>query len=255
LKIYQGNTRESDGEHVVTVDGQELPLRLELANHSPTGFAWGYNGSGPAQLALAICADVLGDDEQALAVYQEYKTRVLAPMRDEHDNPVKYWMLEEDAVRTGIEQIRRDQEAQKTVDDLNPRERELVAVERGYPESGGVTFHGIELTDRDREFQAMQQSPRTLHLGPAGAVRLQEHPEREVTLDATRLARGDFHRKSLDFEAWKARAAQLLNVKPEELHNLYGDEPESSWKLGHTPEKYVEHVRTEALQDEEKNYV
>lgn len=24
-------------------------------NHSPDGFAWGYGGSGPAQLALALC--------------------------------------------------------------------------------------------------------------------------------------------------------------------------------------------------------
>jgi len=171
MKLYQGNTRESDGEHVVTVDGtRELPLRLELANHSPTGFAWGYNGSGPAQLALAICADVLGDDQQALAVYQEFKTRVLAPLRDEHDNPVKHWVLEEDAVRTTIEEIRRDQESQKTVDELNQRERELVAVERGLP-----------------------QSTRTLHLGPSGAVRLQEHPEREEQpLDAERIALGEF---------------------------------------------------------------
>ena len=32
----------------------QLPLRLDLANHSPTGFSWGYGGSGPAQLALAL---------------------------------------------------------------------------------------------------------------------------------------------------------------------------------------------------------
>lgn len=35
----------------------ELPLRLDLYDHSPTGFEWGYSGSGPAQLALAILAD------------------------------------------------------------------------------------------------------------------------------------------------------------------------------------------------------
>lgn len=31
-----------------------LPLFLKEVNHSPTGFEWGYNGSGPAQLAYAI---------------------------------------------------------------------------------------------------------------------------------------------------------------------------------------------------------
>ena len=37
----------------VTVDGRRLNPRLDLWNHSPTGFEWGYSGSGPAQLALA----------------------------------------------------------------------------------------------------------------------------------------------------------------------------------------------------------
>jgi len=34
-----------------------LPPQLRLRNHSPTGFSWGYGGSGPAQLALAILVD------------------------------------------------------------------------------------------------------------------------------------------------------------------------------------------------------
>ena len=41
-------------------DGAEhtLPLCLEVDNHSPTGFEWGYAGSGPHQLALAILCGV-----------------------------------------------------------------------------------------------------------------------------------------------------------------------------------------------------
>jgi len=35
----------------------QLPLCLNIRNHSPTGFAWGYGGSGPAQLSLAILVD------------------------------------------------------------------------------------------------------------------------------------------------------------------------------------------------------
>ena len=33
-------------------NGERKPLnpRQELRNHSPTGFEWGYGGSGPAQL-------------------------------------------------------------------------------------------------------------------------------------------------------------------------------------------------------------
>jgi hypothetical protein len=54
-----------------------LPLRLDLANHSPTGFAWGYHGSGPAQLALAILAEFAGP-HRALAFYQDFKVDVVS---------------------------------------------------------------------------------------------------------------------------------------------------------------------------------
>lgn len=54
-----------------------LPLRLDLANKSPTGFSWGYGGSGPSQLALALCADALGDEMAALIIHQDFKFRVL----------------------------------------------------------------------------------------------------------------------------------------------------------------------------------
>jgi hypothetical protein len=57
--------------------GRVLNARLEIRNHSPTGFAWGYGGSGPAQLALAICCDALGDVEKAQRVYQEFKRGVI----------------------------------------------------------------------------------------------------------------------------------------------------------------------------------
>ena len=45
--------------------GQErlIPERsLELVNHSPSGFEWGYGGSGPAQLALAFLLDYTDDE-------------------------------------------------------------------------------------------------------------------------------------------------------------------------------------------------
>lgn len=55
-----------------------------LRNHSPLGFAWGYAGSGPAQLALAILLDCLGDEDEALGHYQAFKHAFLAPLlRDE----------------------------------------------------------------------------------------------------------------------------------------------------------------------------
>lgn len=39
----------TQGEHPM-----ELPLLLNYCNHSPTGFEWGYVGSGPAQLAWVV---------------------------------------------------------------------------------------------------------------------------------------------------------------------------------------------------------
>lgn len=90
-KSYHGK-RQADGSSEVWVketkptgdtraSGQTrrpLPLRLEIKNHSPTGFAWGYSGSGPAQLALAILTDALGDSELALHHYQEFKREIVA---------------------------------------------------------------------------------------------------------------------------------------------------------------------------------
>jgi hypothetical protein len=77
-----------------------LPPRLDLVNHSPTGFGWSYGGSGPAQLALAILADFLADDEQALGLYQQFKWAVVAQL------PHAAWTLKETDVRAACERIK-----------------------------------------------------------------------------------------------------------------------------------------------------
>ena len=61
----------------LTGQRQPLELHLNLREHSPTGFSWGYGGSGPAQLAhSAILSDATGDDELALTWYQEFKWEI-----------------------------------------------------------------------------------------------------------------------------------------------------------------------------------
>lgn len=81
--------RASDGCQVVRIENERLhPVdpRLDLRNHSPTGFEWGYHGSGPAQLALALCADATGDDRLALSIYQQFKRQIIAGLpRDSWD--------------------------------------------------------------------------------------------------------------------------------------------------------------------------
>jgi hypothetical protein len=64
----------------VTVDRQPLDPHLDLWNHSPTGFEWGYGGSDPAQLALALLADHLGDDARALDLHQDFKWAVITKL-------------------------------------------------------------------------------------------------------------------------------------------------------------------------------
>ncbi len=82
MKIYQGVRRES-GAVVTVSDGgncSELNPRFDLRNHSPTGFEWGYGGSGPAQLALAILADHLQDVTAAQKLYQDFKFKVIGSL-------------------------------------------------------------------------------------------------------------------------------------------------------------------------------
>jgi hypothetical protein len=80
MKIYTGR-RDKNGNCVVRVledgDSRALKKRLDLFNHSPTGFSWGYGGSGPAQLALALIADALGDDDIAVRLHQKFKFKVV----------------------------------------------------------------------------------------------------------------------------------------------------------------------------------
>jgi hypothetical protein len=56
----------------------DLPLYLRIVNHSPTGFEWGYGGSGQAQLALAILAHATKDHDLAQRLHQRYKWDVIA---------------------------------------------------------------------------------------------------------------------------------------------------------------------------------
>ena len=62
------------------VDGVELlpEPSLQIRNHSPSGFAWGYTGSGAAQTALAICLHIFGNAAVAGAIYQDFKAEFVS---------------------------------------------------------------------------------------------------------------------------------------------------------------------------------
>jgi hypothetical protein len=83
---YAGHHKAQGVLGTVTRSGRTKPLdpRYDLRNNSPTGFAWGYNGSGPAQLALAILTDYFGakpgGKALAEALYEPFKFVVIAAL-------------------------------------------------------------------------------------------------------------------------------------------------------------------------------
>ena len=88
MKQYIG-LRTSEGTQVYVEGAITHPLnpRFEWANHSPTGFEWGYSGSGPAQLALALLGDYTGDREYSLAKHQQLKEELICKF------PQHNWIL------------------------------------------------------------------------------------------------------------------------------------------------------------------
>lgn len=89
MKVYEGVQNPQDpypsdanavGEFMVFVDGHPLSPEhsQKLWNRSPDGFAWGYAGSGPTQLSLALLLDALKDEDRAMRLHQQFKFRVVA---------------------------------------------------------------------------------------------------------------------------------------------------------------------------------
>jgi hypothetical protein len=96
MKTYVGGRSLAGAE--VTVDGMALDPRFDLKRLSPTGFEWTYEGHGPAQLALALLADHLGDDTRALQLYEPFMRTVVAEL----DNSWELTSAEIDAALKGI---------------------------------------------------------------------------------------------------------------------------------------------------------
>lgn len=107
---------------VATDDGAPLDKRLELFNHSPTGFEMGNSGSGPAQLALAILSHHFRSrlkslnsatratcDERTVRFYQQFKAAVIA--RVEGD----YFTIETAGIEAVLERIKKQQEQRRTL--------------------------------------------------------------------------------------------------------------------------------------------
>jgi len=80
MAIYRGYRYQASGPLIATKDGAVLSPApsQQLYNHSPDGFQWGYEGSGPAQLALALLLDATGDPELSVRLHQDFKRDFVA---------------------------------------------------------------------------------------------------------------------------------------------------------------------------------
>ncbi len=97
MKIYRG-VRMPDG-CAVTVDGAALDLRFDLKAQSDSRIEWGYDGTGPRQLALAILADHSEDDMLALNFHQAFTESVIAEFKGDE------WVMSSDDVQNTLDQI------------------------------------------------------------------------------------------------------------------------------------------------------
>jgi hypothetical protein len=148
MKTYRGYTDQdyAGPEPAILVYEEDHPaykLR-HLIVHSPSGLAWGFGGSGPADLALAILADLLGEADaipaherydhdiateiqhtRAWTLHQDFKWRFITPL----DQGLG-WTITEAAIR----------------DWLAPR---LPEIERAHRERQALALigHRVELDD------------------------------------------------------------------------------------------------------------
>ncbi len=103
-KSYVGRRNKAGKCEVKIVQGEttrNLPLARNVRHHSQ-GFEWGYAGSGPAQLALAILVDCLGDPQRATILYQKFKFKVIGGL------PNQGWELPESIVKKTVEILEKE---------------------------------------------------------------------------------------------------------------------------------------------------
>lgn len=85
MKMYEGKRLSNSEVEVIVIVDEELEVYSyslkHHVHHSPTGFEWGYRGSGPADLARSILWDYLGK-EPLKVLYQSFKDTFVATWKD-----------------------------------------------------------------------------------------------------------------------------------------------------------------------------
>lgn len=102
MKTYEGKLAKDKATVTVTEGSTTYLLDpcFDIVRHSPTGFNWGYGGSGPAQLALAILADFFGDKGKAQGLYQNFKAKAIMKLENG-----KSWTLTSEDIEKALADI------------------------------------------------------------------------------------------------------------------------------------------------------
>lgn len=94
MKTYRGYTDQAQAgpEAAILVYEQDVPASKlrHLIVHSPSGLSWGFGGSGPADLALSILADYLGEAD-AIPAHERYDHAIAQDIQQ-----TRAWMLHQD---------------------------------------------------------------------------------------------------------------------------------------------------------------
>lgn len=103
--------RTDKGCTVLDRKGRLLPARQDVLNHTSEGFEWGFVGSGPAQLALAILCDLVGAS-RAVPLHRAFERKVIAKIKD------ATWALSETQIGQAITEIENEGEIVSGTDDV-----------------------------------------------------------------------------------------------------------------------------------------
>lgn len=93
---YQTFIDRNDNNGIVIFDPKRS---LEIVGHSPDGFAWGYRGSGPAQLSLAILLEDTDDEDLAKNLYMDFMSQVISQLPNRDGDK---WVLDSDGIQIWI---------------------------------------------------------------------------------------------------------------------------------------------------------
>jgi hypothetical protein len=80
--VYLGAAALDRNSVEIAEPGRELRPLYQYVDSSPTGFAWGYSGAGPTDLARSILADRLGYVPHR-SVYYRFRDEIVSALEDE----------------------------------------------------------------------------------------------------------------------------------------------------------------------------